>query len=37
MGILPLQFKKGEGAVELGLKGLETFTLNFTEATLAIG
>lgn len=37
MGILPLQFKKNEGPAELGLKGTETFTLDFSEETLKIG
>lgn len=27
MGILPLQFKAGENADSLGLKGTETFTI----------
>ncbi len=27
MGVLPLQFKKGESAEKLGLTGKETFTL----------
>lgn len=29
MGILPLQFKGGENADKLGLKGTETFTIAF--------
>ena len=28
MGILPLQFKSGESAETLGLKGTETFTIS---------
>lgn len=31
MGILPLQFKEGETAETLGLKGTETFTINIDE------
>ncbi len=37
MGILPLQFRKDEGPVELGIKGNETFTFNFNEQDLKIG
>ncbi|GAK01961.1 LOW QUALITY PROTEIN: aconitate hydratase [Geomicrobium sp. JCM 19037] len=32
MGVLPLQFKKGEGADSLGLTGKETFDINITDA-----
>jgi aconitate hydratase len=31
MGILPLQFKAGESADTLGLKGTETFTINTSD------
>ncbi|MBM7632694.1 aconitate hydratase AcnA [Geomicrobium sediminis] len=31
MGVLPLQFKKGEGADSLGLTGKETFSINITD------
>jgi aconitate hydratase len=31
MGILPLQFKAGESADTLGLKGNETYTINLPE------
>ena len=31
MGILPLQFKAGESAESLGLKGTETFTIHTTD------
>lgn len=36
MGILPLQFKQGESADSLGLKGTETFTVALPEE-LALG
>ena len=36
MGILPLQFKAGENADSLGLKGTETFTIE-TPDELALG
>ena len=29
MGILPLQFKNNESAESLGLKGTETYTIDF--------
>lgn len=31
MGILPLQFKAGESAETLGLKGTETFSIHLPE------
>jgi aconitate hydratase len=31
MGILPLQFKQGESADSLGLKGTETFTISLSD------
>jgi aconitate hydratase len=36
MGVLPLQFKQGESADTLGLKGTETFTVALP-AELALG
>jgi len=35
MGILPLQFKDGEGSESLGLTGSETFSINI-EGELAV-
>ena len=37
MGILPLQFKAGESADTLGLKGFETFSINFDSDNLHVG
>lgn len=37
MGILPLQFKDGEGADALGLTGKETFTFDFGGETVKVG
>jgi len=37
MGILPLQFKEGEGADSLGLTGKETFTFDFGGETVSVG
>ena len=37
MGILPLQFKKGENADNLGLSGSETFSLNLNGGNLKVG
>lgn len=37
MGILPLQFKKGENADSLGLDGSETFSLELNEGNLKVG
>ena len=37
MGILPLQFKEGEGADSLGLTGKETFTFDFGGETVRVG
>jgi len=31
MGILPLQFKEGENAESLGLKGTEQFNINLSD------
>jgi len=37
MGILPLEFKNGEGAESLGLNGHETFSFEFGGNTLSVG
>jgi len=37
MGILPLQFKDGEGAEALGLNGHETFSFDFGANTVKVG
>jgi aconitate hydratase len=37
MGILPLQFKKGQNADSLGLTGKETFSLNLNGGNLKVG
>jgi aconitate hydratase len=37
MGILPLQFKDGEGADSLGLTGKEQFSINLNEGDLKVG
>jgi aconitate hydratase len=37
MGILPLQFKKGENADGLGLNGSESFSLNLNGGNLKVG
>ena len=37
MGILPLQFKKGESADSLGLNGHETFSLQLNGGKLKVG
>ena len=37
MGILPLQFKEGEGADELGLDGKEQFSIDFLGGDLHVG
>lgn len=37
MGILPLQFKKGESADSLGLNGTEQFTINVNGGNLKVG
>lgn len=37
MGIVPLQFKDGEGADELGLDGHEEFTVELNEGNLEVG
>jgi aconitate hydratase len=37
MGILPLQFKEGEGADSLGLTGKETFSFDFGGDTVSVG
>jgi aconitate hydratase len=37
MGILPLQFKEGEGADSLGLTGKETFSFDFGGETVSLG
>jgi aconitate hydratase len=37
MGILPLQFHAGESADTLGLKGFETFSINFDGDNLQVG
>ncbi|MHA2502011.1 MAG: aconitate hydratase AcnA [Candidatus Kariarchaeaceae archaeon] len=37
MGVLPLQFKKGEGWRELGLDGSEQFSISGIDSGLAIG
>jgi len=34
MGILPLQFKDGESADSLGLKGTETYSIDFDSGSL---
>ena len=37
MGILPLQFKKGENADSLGLNGHETFSIGLNGGNLKVG
>jgi aconitate hydratase len=37
MGILPLQFKKGENADSLGLNGSETFNIKLNGGNLKVG
>jgi len=37
MGILPLQFKKGESADSLGLDGSESFTLDLNGGNIKVG
>jgi len=37
MGILPMQFKAGEGADSLGLDGTETFNIDLQGGALAVG
>lgn len=37
MGILPMQFKEGEGADSLGLDGTETFNIDLQGGALAVG
>lgn len=37
MGVLPLEFKSGEGSESLGLDGHETFSFEFGGNTLAVG
>lgn len=37
MGIIPLQFKKGENADSLGLNGKETFSINLNGGNLKVG
>ncbi len=37
MGVLPLQFKKGENADSLGLDGHETFNLKLNNGDLKVG
>ena len=37
MGILPLQFKEGEGADQLGLDGTEQFSIDFNGGNLTVG
>ena len=37
MGILPLQFKKGENADSLGLNGQETFSINLNGGNIKVG
>ena len=34
MGVLPLQFKDGEGAESLGLTGHETYSFDLGDGTL---
>ena len=37
MGILPLQFKAGEGADTFGLDGTETFSIDMQGGNLTVG
>lgn len=37
MGVLPLQFKDGEGAESLGLTGQETYTFDLGDGALKVG
>jgi len=37
MGILPLEFKKGENADSLGLKGTETFSIALNGGNIGVG
>ena len=37
MGILPLQFKSGEGADSHGLDGTETFSIDINGGSLKVG
>ena len=37
MGVLPLQFKDGEGAESLGLTGHETYTFDLGDGVMAVG
>ena len=37
MGVLPLQFKDGESAQTLNLKGTEQYTVKFSSDTLKVG
>jgi len=37
MGILPLQFKDGENADTLGLKGTEQFTIKLSSNNMKVG
>jgi aconitate hydratase len=37
MGILPLQFRKGENADSLGLNGTEQFNINLNGGNLKVG
>lgn len=37
MGVLPLQFKKGQNADSLGLNGHETFSINLNGGNIKVG